>query len=204
MSPHAGPAEGRRLCVLASGGGRSVDNLARLAASGELDAEVALVVCDRDGAGVLDVAARHGIESAVVKPRDFEDPSAFSRVVFGLAEQRRCALVVLAGFLRLLPIQAAWRGHVVNIHPSLLPKYGGKGYYGDRVHAAVLAAGESESGCTVHYVDDQYDNGPHLLQRRVAVEQGDDVHALAARVFEQERIALPEAIALHFERTARP
>jgi phosphoribosylglycinamide formyltransferase-1 len=87
---------------------------------------------------------------------------------------------------------------VINIHPALLPKFGGKGYYGDRVHAAVLAAGEDVTGCTVHYVTNEYDAGPPLLQRRVPVKPGDDVHTLAARVFEEEKAALPEAIALHF------
>ena len=89
---------------------------------------------------------------------------------------------------------------VLNIHPALLPAYGGKGFYGDKVHAAVLTAGERETGCTVHYVTNKYDAGPILLQRRVPVLAGDDTHTLAARVFEAEKLALPEAIREHFAR----
>ncbi|QDU84784.1 Phosphoribosylglycinamide formyltransferase [Planctomycetes bacterium Pla163] len=194
-----GPAPGRRLTVLASGGGRSLDNLALRCGAGELNAELAALVCDRRRAGVLDVAARHGIAAHTVRPRDFEDHTAFARAVFGRAEDHGTRLVVLAGFLRHLPIPPAWLGHVVNIHPSLLPAYGGQGFYGDRVHAAVLAAGETRSGCTVHYVDDEYDHGPPILTRTVEVLAGDDVHTLAARVFEQECAALPAAIALHLD-----
>lgn len=194
-----GPIPGRRIVVLASGGGRSLDNLATSTRTGELDAEIALLVCDRRRAGVLDVAARHGIASALVRPRDFADADAFGRAVFDRVESEGARLVVLAGFLRHLPIPDAWLGHVINIHPSLLPKYGGHGFYGDRVHAAVLAAGDRESGCTVHYVDAVYDNGPPIVQRRVPVEDTDDVEALAARVFAAERLALPEAVRLHLD-----
>jgi len=101
---------------------------------------------------------------------------------------------VLAGFLRLLPIRDAWKGRVINIHPSLLPAFGGKGYYGDRVHAAVLERGVQFTGCTVHVVDEVYDNGRIVLQRVVEVRPDDTVASLAARVFDEERIALPEAI----------
>ena len=115
------------------------------------------------------------------------------------------AAVQFAGSIRSFASgPGAWRGRVLNIHPALLPKYGGKGFYGDHVHAAVLAAGERETGCTVHLVDDQYDHGAHLLQRRVPVLPGDDVHTLAARVFEAEKEALPEAIRLVLARGTAP
>ena len=194
-----GPSDGRRVAVLASGSGRSLDNLATLSASGELDATIALLVCDKRKAGVLAVAERHGVEAVVLRPRDFDDASAFGAAVFEAVERAQCRLVVLAGFLRHLPVPDAWHGHVINIHPSLLPKHGGKGYYGDRVHAAVLAAGDAESGCTVHYVDEVYDHGPHLVQRRVPVEPDDDAHSLASRVFAEECRALPEAVRLHLD-----
>jgi phosphoribosylglycinamide formyltransferase 1 len=194
-----GPAPGRRLTVLASGGGRSLDNLARRCGAGELNAELAALICDRRRAGVLDVAARHQIEAHTLRPRDFEDHAAFSRAVFTCAENHGTRLVVLAGFLRHLPIPPAWLGHVINIHPSLLPAYGGQGFYGDRVHTAVLAAGEARSGCTVHYVDDEYDHGPPILVRPVAVQADDDVQTLAARVFDEECDALPTAIAQHLD-----
>jgi phosphoribosylglycinamide formyltransferase-1 len=193
--PSTAHADRRRVTVLASGGGRSLDNLAQRVKSGALDAELVSLVCDRSKAGVLDVAARHGIESVVIRPKDFAAPEEFSRAVFARIEAARTRLVVLAGFLRHLLIPKAWLGHVINIHPSLLPRHGGPGYFGEHVHRAVLAAGDAESGCTVHFVDDHYDNGPQILQKRVPVLAGDDVHTLAARVFAAECEALPEAVA---------
>ena len=120
--------------------------------------------------------------------------AGFSQRVFAELEARGVALCVLAGFLRLLKIPPNWRGRGINIHTALLPAFGGKGFYGERVHAAVLAAGARETGCTVHFVDDQYDHGEPILQRRVPVLRGDDVHTLAERVFEEEKRALPEAV----------
>jgi phosphoribosylglycinamide formyltransferase-1 len=193
----SGPAIGRRIVVLASGGGRSLDNLARLAAAQRFSGELAALVCDRSQAGVLEVAARHGIPTRVLRPKDHASPQDHSRAVFACAEEAGARLVVMAGFLRHLLVPSTWLGHVLNIHPSLLPRHGGAGCYGDRVHAAVLAAGDRESGCTVHYVDNLYDNGPHVLVARVPVEPGDDVHSLAARVFAAECEALPRAIELH-------
>jgi formyltetrahydrofolate-dependent phosphoribosylglycinamide formyltransferase len=183
-----------RLAVFASGGGRSLENLAELGARGALAAELVLLVADRPAIGALERAARLGIEAIVLPYADLGGPAGFSARAFAELEARRVDLAVLAGFLRLLRVPPGWTGRVINIHPALLPAFGGKGYYGDRVHAAVLAAGERESGCTVHFVDDQYDHGQPILQRRVPVLPGDDVHALAARVFAEETRALPEAI----------
>lgn len=193
----------KRLAVLASGGGRSLENLAEKIGAGELDAELALVLVNTPDAGAIARARRLQLELAIVDHRHFATPAAFSAAVFREVDARDIDLVVLAGFLRLLLIPERWVGRVINIHPALLPKFGGKGYYGDRVHAAVLAAGEDVTGCTVHYVTNEYDAGPPLLQRRVPVKPGDDVHTLAARVFEEEKVALPEAIALHFARRPR-
>lgn len=186
------------IAVLASGGGRSLENLVERIASGELDARIALVLVNTPAAGALERAARHGLPREVVDHRGFDTPGAFSEAVFARVEAHGAELVVLAGFLRLLIVPERWLGRVINIHPALLPKFGGKGFYGDRVHAAVLASGDEVSGCTVHYVTNEYDAGPPILQRRTPVKPGDDVHALAARVFEEEKIALPEAIAAHF------
>jgi formyltetrahydrofolate-dependent phosphoribosylglycinamide formyltransferase len=184
-----------RLALAVSGGGRSLENLAEVIARGELPAEIALVIADRDGIQALERARRLGIETLVLPYKGFAAVAEFSARVFAELDARAIELCVLAGFLRLLKIPPPWAGRVVNIHPALLPAFGGKGFYGDRVHAAVLASGARESGCTVHLVDDQYDHGPILLQRRVPVLPGDDVHTLAARVFEQEKRALPEALA---------
>ncbi len=107
--------------------------------------------------------------------------------------------VVFAGYLKLLPIPPAYRGRVVNIHPALLPTFGGPGMHGRHVHEAVLAAGEKESGCTVHFCDDRYDTGAIILQRRCPVLAGDSPETLAARVFEEEKLAYPRAIRMLIE-----
>ena len=189
-TPQAGKP---RLAVLVSGGGRSLENLQAEIARGALAAEIAVVISDRAGCGALERCARLGIPAQVVLYKEL-GPDAFAARVFAELESQRVELCVLAGFLRLVKVPEAWRRRVINIHPALLPAFGGKGYYGERVHAAVLAAGVRESGCTVHFVDEQYDHGAPILQRRVPVLPDDDVHTLAARVFEAEQLALPEAI----------
>jgi len=183
-----------RLAVLVSGGGRSLENLVEVIRRGELAAEVVLVVSDREGIGALERCARLELPSLVLPWKSFAGAADFGARVFAELDRARADLCVLAGFLRLLRVPPHWIGRTINIHPALLPDFGGKGYYGDRVHAAVLASGATESGCTVHQVDDQYDHGAIVLQRRVPVLPGDDVHALAARVFEAEKLALPEAL----------
>ena len=130
-------------------------------------------------------------------------PAAFSAAAFEAAEQLGCETIVLAGFLRMLEIPSSWSRRVLNIHPSLLPAFGGKGYYGRRVHQAVLERGCQFTGCTVHYVDNEYDHGPILLQRCIAVQPDDDADSLARRVFEEEQIALPEALRQHLSASAR-
>ena len=188
----------KRVAVLVSGGGRSLENLAELCAAGELDAELGLVISNCPTAFALERAQRLEIPSLVIDAEREMTPEAFSESVFQAAADSDCSLVVLAGFLRFLPIPPEWEGRVLNIHPSLLPAFGGKGYYGDKVHAAVLKRGVMYTGCTVHYVDNVYDNGPILVQRVLEVCPEDDVHSLGAKVFEEEKLALPAAIALHF------
>lgn len=188
--------------MLVSGTGRSLENLLQLSEAGELDCEIALVISNKSGALALDRAREHGVPASVIDPERALDTSHFSRAIFDAVREHDCGSVVLAGFLRLLEIPEDFRGRVLNIHPALLPAFGGKGYYGDRLHAAVLQSGVQFTGCTVHYVDDQYDHGPILLQRCVAVQPDDTLESLAARVFEEEKIALPEAIRVHLARGA--
>jgi phosphoribosylglycinamide formyltransferase 1 len=192
-----------RIAVFVSGSGRSLTNLADVIRAGELEAELVLVVCNSPTALALERAAELRIPARLLDPERKLPPAEFSRQAFAAAEESAAELVVLAGFLRLLVIPANWIGRVLNIHPSLLPRFGGKGFYGDKVHAAVLASGDAQSGCSVHYVTNEYDAGPIALQRQVPVRPGDDVHSLAARVFEQEKLALPEAIREHFRRARR-
>lgn len=177
-----------RLAVLLSGGGRSLQNFIDRIAAGTLDAEVVLVIASRDGCGGLERAHRAGIPALV---------ESDTEIIFELLRRHAVDLVCLAGYLKLLaPIPTDFEDRVLNIHPSLLPDFGGAGYYGDRVHRAVLEAGVRESGCTVHICDDAFDRGPILLQRRVAVLPGDSVDSLAQRVFAEECEAYPEAIRL--------
>lgn len=184
-----------RLAVLLSGSGRTLQNLLDLRQAGALDVDPVLVVGSRPDAYGLERARQAGLPWLVLRRKDFETDAAFSLAVFAACRQARVDRVVLAGWLCLLcPIPGDFKGRVVNIHPALLPAFGGKGLYGDRVHAAVLASGAAETGCTVHLVDDEYDHGEVLLQRRVPVLPGDDVRTLAARVFEAECVAYPEAL----------
>ena len=189
-----------RLAVFVSGGGRSLENLAVHIAEGALACNLALVLCDRRDAYAVERAHKLGIECVVLDPDRELDPAAFSRAAFERARACDAQLVVLAGFLRLLDLPEDWQGRVLNIHPALLPAFGGKGYYGDRVHRAVLESGAQFTGCTVHYVNDEYDAGRILHQRCIPVLSDDTVESLGARVFEEEKLALPAAIAMHFER----
>ena len=178
-----------RLGVLLSGSGRTLQNLFDRIGDGRMRAAVAGVASDRDDAFGLQRALDHGIEA-----RCLRDPSA----IWSWLLELDVDLVILAGYLRLLPIVPEFAGRVLNIHPSLLPKFGGKGMHGDRVHQAVLAAGETESGCTVHLCNDHYDQGRILLQARVPVRAGDTPRDLAARVFAAEGEAYPAAIAMRW------
>jgi formyltetrahydrofolate-dependent phosphoribosylglycinamide formyltransferase len=189
--------------VLVSGGGRSLENLADRIRAGALHAEIALVVSNTADAPALERAKRLGLPHAVVSHREFPEVRDFSTRIFAALDEARCDLAVLAGFLRLLSVPDPWIGRVINIHPALLPAFGGKGFYGHRVHEAVLARGVQYTGCTVHYVTNEYDAGPILLQRCIAVRPDDTADTLAARVFEEEKLALPEAIELHLDGAVR-
>lgn len=188
------------VAVFVSGTGRHLENLARLARTGELAIDVRLCLSNKAGVKALDRARAANVEALVLDPERALDAAAFSEAAFAAVEERGCETVLLAGFLRLLVIPDRWLGRVLNIHPSLLPAFGGQGFYGDRVHKGVLERGCEITGCTVHYVDNEYDHGPILHQRACKVQPGDDVEALAARVFAEEELAFPEAIRRHLAR----
>lgn len=182
-----------RLAVLLSGSGRTLQNLLDRIGDGRMHAAIAGVGSDRADAFGLQRAMDHGLEARTLK-----DGSA----TLSWLSELDADLIILAGYLRLLPIVPEFQNRVLNIHPSLLPKFGGKGMHGERVHAAVLAAKETESGCTVHLCNEKYDDGRIILQARVPVLPGDDAKTLAARVFAAECEALPAAIALHWQTLA--
>ena len=153
---------------------------------------VSLIVCNKPGAGVLGVAEREGIPALLIEKEHFFRGGAY---VDRLTD-KRIDLIVLAGFLWKIPeaLVKAWPGRIVNIHPALLPKYGGKGMYGKFVHEAVIAASEKESGITIHYVDEQYDHGKPIFQARVMVEPGDTPETLAKKIHLLEYEHFPRII----------
>jgi formyltetrahydrofolate-dependent phosphoribosylglycinamide formyltransferase len=184
-----------RTAVLLSGSGRTLQNFIDLTRAGELPIEIALVISSRADVAGIDRARDAGLPVEVV-PRKGASAEAFDRRITEAIDRARVELICLAGFLSKWTIPPRYAHRVMNIHPALLPKFGGKGYFGHHVHEAVLAAGETESGCTVHFADNEYDQGPIILQRKVPVLPNDTPDTLAARVFEQECIAYPEAIRL--------
>jgi phosphoribosylglycinamide formyltransferase-1 len=184
------------IAVLVSGSGTTLQNLLDLIAAGKLDARVSLVVGSRPGIGGVQRAASAGIPHAVVERSRHESLASFSREVFSRCDDAGADLVCLGGWLSLLDLADNYAGRIMNIHPALLPSFGGKGMYGPRVHQAVLDHGCKVSGCTVHFVDASYDSGPIILQRTCPVADDDSAETLAHRVFEEEKIAYPQAIRL--------
>ena len=174
-------------------------NLADAIRAGRLDAELVAVVSSREGVPGLERARRRGIETRVLARKEFLrdgvfDHDAYTASLIELLTPLAIDLVALGGFMSRLGRAFFDRYPVLNVHPALLPRFGGAGMYGHRVHEAVLAAGEPESGCTVHFADPEYDHGPILAQRRVAVLAEDTPDTLAERVQAAERELYPEAI----------
>lgn len=189
----------RRLGVLVSGAGRSLQNLLEEIDASRLDASIAIVVSSRHGVKSLTRAEAHGIQTAVVDRLAAPTTDAVSRSIFTHLDGARVDLVVMAGFLRILVVPDRYLHRVINIHPSLLPAFGGPGMYGRYVHEAVLRSGARVSGCTVHYVTNDVDAGPIIEQRCVEVRDDDTPDSLGERVFAEEKLALPRAIALHLD-----
>ena len=183
-----------KLGVLISGGGTTMVNLARRIAAGEINASIVMVIASNPKAKGIERAESLGLPVEVIHRKLFESTDDFSKAVWAKLREAGAELVVLAGFLSLIRIPDDYQGKVMNIHPALLPKFGGKGMYGHHVHEAVLAAGETESGCTVHFADNEYDHGPVILQRKCPVLPDDTPDTLAQRVMAEEREAFPEAI----------
>ncbi|MCL6499732.1 MAG: phosphoribosylglycinamide formyltransferase [Firmicutes bacterium] len=183
-----------RLAVLVSGRGTNLQAILDATRAADYPAEVVVVVSDRPGAYALERARQAGVPAHVVPWS--RDPADFGRRLAEVLDAHQAQWVCLAGFLRILPPEFVqrYRGRILNIHPSLLPAFGGRGMYGERVHQAVLASGAVESGCTVHFVTEDVDAGPVVAQARVPVLPDDTVETLAARVAEQEHRLYPEAI----------
>ncbi len=188
-----------RLGILLSGGGRTMLNLQEQINSGRLNAEIVLVISSRSDVKGLDRARTIGLEPVIIRRKDFPEIAAFSGRIEEELNGAHVDLVVQAGWLCLWHIPPQYENRVMNIHPALLPSFGGQGMWGHHVHEAVLKAGCKVSGCTVHFCTNEYDAGPIIVQRTCEVEDDDDVDTLAARVFTQECIAYPESIRLFAE-----
>ena len=185
-----------RLAFFASGGGSNVGAILDAIDAGALRAESVLLISDRPGCGALARAEARGIPTEVIAP--LSDATHFSDALLDALARAEADTVALAGYLRKIPAPVVWafRDRILNVHPSLLPAFGGAGWYGRRVHQGVLDAGCRVSGATVHLVDDQYDTGPIVLQEAVRVLPDDTADTLAARVLAVEHRLFPDALAL--------
>ena len=185
-----------RLAVLVSGSGTTLQNFLDRIANGSLVARVVVVISNKPDAFALERARKAGIATAVVDRKASGSVEEFSRRIFDACRQVSAELVCMAGFLQLIHVPDDFEGKVMNIHPALIPAFCGKGFYGERVHQGVIESGVKISGCTVHFADNHYDQGPIILQRAVPVLDDDTPETLAHRVFEEECETYPEAIRL--------
>lgn len=187
-----------RIAVLVSGGGTNLQAIIDKVADGTIaNTEIAGVISNNPGAYALERAKKHGIPSQCISPKSYETRELFNQALLEAVDELKVDLVVLAGYLVIIPKEmiAKYTNRMINIHPSLIPSFCGTGYYGLKVHEAVLARGNKVTGATVHFVDDGTDTGPIILQKAVAVEDDDTPEVLQRRVMEQaEWEILPKAI----------
>jgi len=191
------------IAVLISGGGTTLKNLLVHITERALPVEITLVISSAADAKGLHHAEDAGIKTNVIRPQDHAATEAFGDQIFQACRDANVKLVVMGGFLKFVPIPADFENRVINIHPGLIPAFCGKGFYGLRVHQSVLEYGAKVSGCTVHFVDNQYDHGPIILQRVTEVRDDDTAQSLQQRVFDLECEAFPEAIRLIAEGRVR-
>lgn len=185
-----------RLGVLISGGGTTMVNIQNQIDSGNLNAEIGVVISSRSKAKGVARARKIGVDLEIIRKKDYPDIDDFSSKIADVLDSHEVDLVVQTGWLCLWKIPDKYAGRVMNIHPALLPSFGGQGMWGHHVHEAVLKSGCKLSGCTVHFCTDEYDEGAIIVQRSCPVLYDDDADSLAARVFDEECKAYPEAIRL--------
>lgn len=186
-----------RITVMVSGGGTNLQAIIDGIENGSIpNAEIVRIISSNPNAYSLERAKKHRIGSMVIGKSNYPDINERTREIIAALDEVKTDLVVLAGYMSILEprLIEAYRGKIINIHPSLIPKYCGAGFYGKHVHEAVLAAGECESGATVHFVDEGVDTGPIIIQEKVSVLDGDTAETLAARVLETEHKILQEAV----------
>jgi len=187
------------LAVLISGSGKTLQNLIDKIDDNTLNAKIQVVISSSPDAYGIKRAEQNNFPVTVVKYSDYDSSEVFSNAIIKEIEKYPIDLIILAGFMHLLRIPDKYSEKVMNIHPGLIPSFCGKGYYGHHVHKAVIESGIKVSGCTVHFVDNEYDHGPIIMQRTVPVYEDDTPDTLAQRVFKEECIAYPEAIHLFAE-----
>jgi formyltetrahydrofolate-dependent phosphoribosylglycinamide formyltransferase len=185
-----------RLGVLISGGGTTLMNILEYVKRGQLNAQVAVAISSRSTAAGVEKAKNAGLLVKIIRTKDYPDIDQFSKRIEEELVAANVDLVIQGGWLCLWEIPSRYENRVMNIHPALLPSFGGKGMWGHNVHGAVLASGCKVSGCTVHFCTNEYDRGPIIVQRTCPVKDDDTPDTLAARVFQQECIAYPQAIRL--------
>lgn len=193
-----------KLAVLASGGGTDLQSVIDASEKNEIDAKVVVVVSDRENAFALERAKKHSIDACFVNPKN-KKREEHEKEVSKIIDKYNVDLIVLAGYLRMLTpyFISKYRNRIINIHPALLPFFGGKGMYGERVHKAVLDSGMKITGCSVHFVDESIDGGAIIIQKAVEVKDDDTVEILASRVLDEEHKILSEAIQLFAEKRLR-
>lgn len=184
--------------VLVSGNGTNLQSIIDKSETGELPARVVVVISNKSDAYALQRAKNHSIPSYVVRPRDFVDQVSYEQKMIDILNTHRVELVVLAGFMKILSSHfvQAFRGRIINIHPSLIPSFCGKDFYGMKVHQAVIDYGVKVTGATVHFVDENVDAGPIIIQRTVEVKDNDTAETIALKVHQIEHEILSEAITL--------
>jgi len=185
-----------RIAVLLSGNGTSLENLLEHIDAGKVPAEVAVVISSKEKAFGLERARRRGIQAEAVSRKKHPDSGKFNDALHAVLDRYQVDLVAMLGFLSLFELRGKYEGRTINVHPALIPAFCGHGFYGQRVHEAVLASGVKVSGATVHFSDEEYDHGPIIGQEPVPVLEGDSAETLAARVMAAERRLVPEAIRL--------
>ncbi|MBD3378405.1 phosphoribosylglycinamide formyltransferase [candidate division KSB1 bacterium] len=184
------------IAVFVSGRGSNLDSIFGQIKTGRLNASIALVISNRSDAPALDLARSQGAKAIHLAPNQFDDEPAYQETLLNLLQTENIDLVVLAGYLKKIPAAVVnqYKHKMINIHPALLPAFGGKGLYGRYVHEAVLEFGAKISGATVHFVDTEYDTGPPIVQECVPVLDDDTPESLAKRILEVEHRILPQAI----------
>lgn len=197
------PPIGIRVAVLLSGQGRGTNLKAILDACADPDfpAEISLVIGTKSDAPAMERARAAGVRAVTVSPRLFESDDEYGAALLNVIEYAESELICLAGYMRILPssLVSRYRNRIMNVHPALLPFFGGKGMYGLHVQEAVLTSGMKVAGCSVHFVDEQYDTGPIILQRCIPILESDTTESLAARILTEEHAAYVDAIRLFAE-----